>query len=122
LTFLRPLIALCFLLALSLTTTLSLALPSDQIIGIGPGVKELMVYADLKPTTEPTHIALKEVKFPLAVLEEDGDFLRVRLGGHQVWLDAGDVSINRATSYACEKNAFKPVIVASSQGAAAGCK
>lgn len=119
---LRFIVVFLFVLSSSLYNTACLADKGDQVIGVSPGITELHVYADLKANTVPTKLLLKEVKFPLTIIEEGGDFLRVRLGVREVWLDGSEVSISKPTTYACDKQSAKPVMVGSTQGASTGCK
>lgn len=94
---------------------------SDQVVALQKSVSTLGLYA--KPYEKvQARMPAKDVPFPLPVLEVDGDFLKVKLAGKEVWLDGAEVSVDKAVDYACLKETRKPTKTASIQGASTGCK
>jgi hypothetical protein len=93
---------------------------SDRVIGLLKGVSSLSVYA--KPYDAQAQTRIKAVSFPLAVLDKDGDFLKVNLAGKEVWIDGAEVAIDKAVTYTCVASTKKPAATAAVQGASTGCQ
>lgn len=94
----------------------------DQVLGPLKGVSSLSLYAKAYDAKAQGKLPVKEAGFPLPVLEVDGDFLKVKLAGKEVWLDGAEVQVDKPVAYGCVKDERKPTKTASIQGASTGCK
>lgn len=115
-------LALCGLLASVQAQTQNQTQTTDQVVAVLKGVDKVSLYAKAYDNKAQTRLDPKELGFPLAVMEVDGDFLKVKLNGKEVWLDGAEVAINKAVAFNCVKDQQRPVKTASIQGASSGCK
>lgn len=97
-------------------------LAAEKISGPVKGVGALSVYAKPVDNEVPRSVDVGSVGFPLPVLAKKGDFLKVRLGQREVWLDANEVNLDQAVSFECHKSDVPPKPVGSTKGATGGCK
>lgn len=95
---------------------------SDQVVAPMKGVSSLSVYAKPYDSKAQGSVALKDVSFPLPVVEADGDFLKVRLAGKDQWIDGAQVQVSKSVAFHCVKGERKTTRVASTQGASTGCQ
>lgn len=98
------------------------ALAAEKVSGPVKGVATLSVYAKPVDSEAPRSVDVGTVGFPLTVLAKKGDFLKVRLGQREVWLDANEVNLDQAVSFECHKSDAPPKPVGSTKGAIGGCK
>lgn len=96
---------------------------SDRVMGLQPKVKELSTFSKPYGATVQSGITISALKLPMPVLAVDGDFLKVKLDGKEVWIDGADVIVEKPVPYECVAAAKpKPGKVAATQGASSGCK
>jgi beta-lactamase class A len=86
------------------------------------GVSEVSVYADERGARELRKLPASALRYPIAVLDAKGDFVRVSLNGEEVWLDATDFQLERGTSVKCERVATRSTMVAGPSGASKECR
>ena len=115
----RPVLSLVLSLLLAAAGP---ALAADQVVGLQKGVSALSLYAKPYDAQAQSRLPAKDASFPLAVVEADGDFLKVRLGGKEVWIDGAEVAVGKPVDFACVKADKKPTRTASIQGASTGCQ
>lgn len=100
-----------------------IAQTGDYVDGLIKGTSSLALYVkpyDAKPQTK---LELKDISFPMPVIDTDGDFLKIRIGKKEAWIDGAQVSMSKPVQYACQKpQSTKPEKVATTMGASSGCK
>ncbi|MCK7493988.1 MAG: hypothetical protein MZW92_24105 [Comamonadaceae bacterium] len=111
-----------FLAVAAVVASTALPAAADAVDGAARGVTKLEVYASADDEQPQRLVDVREVRFPLPVVETDGDFLQVRLGGRLVWLDGRQVRVDKPLEWACVPSAAKPGFVAATQGAAGRCR
>lgn len=110
-------------LAFGLSALPAAAQTGDQVVAPLKGVSALSLYARPYDAKAQGQVPAKDVVFPLPVLEADGDFLKVRLAGREVWVDGAEVNVGKPVAYGCTRDdTRKPAKTASIQGASSGCK
>lgn len=101
--------------ALSFGSVAGTAVAAEEIAIVTSKVDPLPLYASPGDGAPATSIAASTL--PLDVREVKGDFLRVRVGGRDLWVDSMNVRASRKTAARCGAVAANGARVAGELGA-----